>query len=86
MVPGSTRWRPSTRMSRTVKGSTAQAGSAATNVDNRAPQAIPRMRLGLFFMNTVSAQQTGNIVEYGKRHEPQQKHHASPLQAIHPQV
>ncbi len=50
MVPGSTRCRPSTRMSRTVKGSTAQAAVAARALATTAATLRRRKRLIVVFI------------------------------------
>src|SRR6185369_647451 len=99
-VPGSTRCSPSTRMSRTVNGSTAQA--LATNATATIAATVrTRNRFSCFFMNHGLAptaqsdadsshkrltKETGDVVEQRDRHHRQQHCHAPTLQAFHPGV
>src|SRR3990167_7160093 len=86
-VPGSTRWSPSTRMSRTVKGSAAQAGKAASSAVATAERVRPRRPVLIFLMGEVrSASQAGHIIEQGDGHEGQKYRDTSALQALHPDV
>src|SRR3954470_2752165 len=99
-VPGSTRCRPSTRMSRTVKGSTAQAFAASARPAT-AETVRTRKRLKCFFIDSgeraggedrrrqstvVLSEEPGDVVEQGDRHHHQQHRHATALQALHPRV
>src|SRR5205085_2496366 len=99
-VPGSTRCRPSTRMSRTVKGSTAQEFAANARAAT-AETVRTRKRLRCFFIDSGKApaelagprrrqstvvlpKKPGDVVEQGDRHHHQQHRHATALQALHP--
>src|SRR5690606_18069828 len=86
-VPGSTRCRPSTRMSRRVNGSTAQAGRADSRDTASAESDRLRQPFLIFFMERVcSARQTGHIIEQGYGHECHQHNNTTALQALHPDI
>src|SRR3569832_108402 len=100
MVPGSTRCRPSTRLSFTVNGSTAHA-FAAKAMAARADTVRTRKRLMCFFMNSgfgprrfvathfsalqgLLSKEACDVVEQRDRHHEQQHRDPATLQALHP--
>src|SRR3569832_131786 len=99
MVPGSTRCRPSTRMSLTENGETAHAFAAKASAAT-AETVRTRKRLMCFFMNqgwarTASwampfsallglSKQARDVVEQLDRHHEQQHRDPATLQALHP--
>src|SRR4051812_13410460 len=98
-VPGSTRCRPSTRMSRTVNGSTAQELAAKARAATAATVRT-RKRLIVSFIEiemapggprgatayVVLAKEPGDVVEEGDGHHRNQHCDATALQALHPGV
>src|SRR5690606_16606392 len=86
-VPGSTRCRPSTRMSLSVNGSTAQAGKEASRLAAMEVSVRPRSPRRMVFMDQKwSARQSGHIVEQGHSHHRHQDGHAPTLEAFEPDV
>src|SRR3990167_2725905 len=97
MVPGSTRCRPSTRMSPTVNGSTAQAADVANSSDTTAQTARIRKRLSCIFEVRKSkrrptaaarelSKQATDVIEERNRHQQNQHGHTTALQALCPGI